>query len=77
MVKKLFKSVTLQILNFIFVSFTIKNFPIWCNINFLSVFTALNSTKIERKFNIINIACIVPQFVWPLKNDPEQVVDFR
>ena len=29
-----------------------KKNPIWCNVNFLSVFTALNSTKKQRKFNI-------------------------
>ena len=37
------KNVTLQILNFI---------PIWFNVNFVSVFTALNNTKKQRKFNI-------------------------
>ena len=30
----------------------IKIFPIWCNVNFVSVFIALNSTKKQRKFNI-------------------------
>ena len=29
-----------------------KIFPIWCNVNFVSVFTALNNTKKQRKFNI-------------------------
>ena len=49
--KKLFKNVTLQILNFILM-LNNKIFPIWCNVNFVSVFTALNNTKKERKFNI-------------------------
>ena len=31
----------------------IKNFPIWCNVTFESVFTALNNTKKQRKFNIM------------------------
>ena len=52
MVKKLFKNVTLQGLNFILISLIIKFFPIWCNINFVFVFTALNNTKKQRKFNI-------------------------
>ena len=30
----------------------IKYFPIWCNVNFVSVFTALNNTKKQRNFNI-------------------------
>ena len=30
----------------------IKNFPIWCNVNFVSVFTALNNTKKQKKINI-------------------------
>ena len=30
-----------------------KIFPIWCNVNFVSVFTALNNTKKQQqKFNI-------------------------
>ena len=29
-----------------------KIFPIWCNVNFVSVFTALNNTKKQRKLNI-------------------------
>ena len=49
---KLFKNVTLQILNFILISLLIKNVPIWCNVNFVSVFTALNNTHMQRKFNI-------------------------
>ena len=28
-------------------------FPIWCNVNFVSVFTALNDTRKQRKFTII------------------------
>ena len=47
--KKLFKNVTLQILNFILM-FNNKIFLIWCNVNF--VFTALSNTKKQRKFNI-------------------------
>ena len=27
-------------------------FPIWRNVHFVSVFTALNNTKKQRKFNI-------------------------
>ena len=30
----------------------IKKFPIWCNVNFASVYTALNDAKKQRKFNI-------------------------
>ena len=26
--------------------------PIWCNVTFVSVFTALNNTKKQREFNI-------------------------
>ena len=48
--KKLLKNVTLQILNFILI--IIKIFPVWCNVNFVSVFTAVNNTKKQRKFNI-------------------------
>ena len=33
-------------------SLIIKKIPIWCNVNFVSVFTALNNTKTQRKFNI-------------------------
>ena len=41
---------------------TNKNFPIWCNVNFVSVFTALNNTKSKenwtlyhmRKFLLVN-----------------------
>ena len=29
-----------------------KILPIWCNVNFVSVFTALNNTKKQREFNI-------------------------
>ena len=29
-----------------------EKFPIWCHFNFMSVFTALNNTKRQRKFNI-------------------------
>ena len=47
--KKLFKN--LQILNFILVSLITKILPIWCNVNFVSVFTALNNIKKQRKFN--------------------------
>ena len=38
--KKLFKNVTLQILDFKFYpnKLTDKNFPIWCNVNFLLLF---------------------------------------
>ena len=50
--KKLFKNVTLQILNFILISWIIELFPIWCNVNFVSAFIALNNTKKQRKFNI-------------------------
>ena len=50
--KKLFKTVTLQILNFILIRWIIESFPIWCNVNFGSAFTALNNTKKQRKFNI-------------------------
>ena len=49
--KKLFKNVTLQILNFILM-FNNKIFLIWGNVNFVSVFTALSNTKKQRKFNI-------------------------
>ena len=27
----------------------IKHFPIWCNVNFMSVFTALNNAKKKQK----------------------------
>ena len=49
--KNFFKNVTLRILNFILM---LNNniFPIWCNVNFVSVFTALDNTKKQRKFNI-------------------------
>ena len=30
----------------------IKIFPIWYNVNFVSIFTALNNTKNKRQFNI-------------------------
>ena len=30
----------------------IKDFPIWYNVNFVSVFTALNNIKKQRTFNI-------------------------
>ena len=43
--KKKKKNVKLRILNFF------SGFPIWCN-NFVSVFTALNNAKKQRKFNI-------------------------
>ena len=47
------KNVTLQILNFILVSEIIKSFSIWCNVNFVSVLSALNNTKKkQRKFDI-------------------------
>ena len=49
--KKLFKNVTLQILNFILM-FNNKIFLIRCNVNFVCVFTALSNTKKQRKFNI-------------------------
>ena len=29
-----------------------KKFPIWCNVNFVSVFAALNNIKKQRKFSI-------------------------
>ena len=29
-----------------------KNTPIWCNVKFMSVFTALNNINKQRKFNI-------------------------
>ena len=29
-----------------------KIFPIWCNVNFVSVFTALNNTNNKKKINI-------------------------
>ena len=44
------KTKHVQILNFILISN--KSFPIWCNVNFVSVFTALNNTKKQSKFNI-------------------------
>ena len=47
---KTFKNVTLQILNFILINN--KNLPIWCNVNFVSVFTALSNTEKQRNFNI-------------------------
>ena len=47
--KKLFKNVTLQILNVILISKIIKLFPLWGNVNFVSVFTALNNTKKTKK----------------------------
>ena len=58
MVKKLFKNVTLQVLNY---------FPIWCNVNFVSVFTALNNTKkaknndddISYRFNGKNVKAML------------------
>ena len=52
MVKKKIKNVTLQILNFIFINWIIKNVPICYNVNFVYVFTALNNAKKQRKFNI-------------------------
>ena len=50
--KKLFKNVTLHILNFILISLIIKIFPIWYHVNFVSVFTALNNTKKKKKIKI-------------------------
>ena len=46
------KNVTIQTLNLIFLSLIIKYFPIRCNVNFVSVFTALNNTIKQREFNI-------------------------
>ena len=51
--KTLFKNVTHQILNFILINLIIKYFHVWCNVNFVSVFTAFNNTKKQRKLNII------------------------
>ena len=31
----------------------IKISPIWCKVNFVSVFTALNNSKKQRKFKLI------------------------
>ena len=51
--KKLFKNVTLQILNFILM-FNNKIFLIWCNVNFVSTgFHCIKQyKKKQRKFNI-------------------------
>ena len=46
MVKKLFKNVRVQILHL-----NIKNSP-WCNVNFVSDFTALNNKKKQKKINV-------------------------
>ena len=43
------KNVTLEILNFILVSWIIKIFPIWCNVNFECVFTAIRNIKKTEK----------------------------
>ena len=46
------RKMTVQRKNVNISSFTvIKIFPIWCNVNFVSIFTALNNTKKQRKFN--------------------------
>ena len=48
--RKLFKNVTLQ--KFYLGDINNKNFLIWCNVNFVSIFTAFNYTKRQSKFNI-------------------------
>ena len=50
--EKLFKNVTLEILKFTLINLIIKTFPIWCDVYFMSVFTVLNNTKKQRKYNI-------------------------
>ena len=49
--KKLFKNVTVQILNFIPISL-IKVLPIWRNVKFLCFFVLFNAVKIDIKLTL-------------------------
>ena len=52
-VKKLFKNVTLQILNPIPVSQLIKIFPVWCtNVKFSLLFVLFNAVKTDSKLTL-------------------------
>ena len=42
----------------------IKKIPIWCNVDFVSVFTALNNIKKQRKFNITSYGEIFYQLTY-------------
>ena len=56
LVVKTFQKCNTPDFKFYFVKLNNKNFPIWCNVNFVSVFTALNNyTKIEENLNLRNI----------------------